>query len=128
MSEDKHVAQKIGPCARCGSKKTCIEYNGDTKKHFLSCRECFFVSPSSITHFEAVYNWNKANTERRAIACVNACEGIPTEALEGGVVGELLRKVRCWVAFEDSGDASQDEYYAAIDAARAAIAKAEGGE
>ena len=27
---------------------------------------------------------------RRIVACVNACEGIPTEALEGGVIGELL--------------------------------------
>ena len=32
---------------------------------------------------------------RRIVAAVNACEGIPTEALEAGVVAELVRTLTC---------------------------------
>jgi len=34
---------------------------------------------------------------RRAVACVNACRGIPTESLEGGIVpGEILALIAKW--------------------------------
>ncbi len=39
--------------------------------------------------FEMKYAANKEKT-RRQRAIINACEGIPTEALEAGVVAELL--------------------------------------
>lgn len=35
---------------------------------------------------------------RRIVAAVNACEGIPTEALESGVVGEMLIASECAIA------------------------------
>ncbi len=31
---------------------------------------------------------------RRIVACVNACAGIPTEALEAGALGEVLRLMK----------------------------------
>jgi hypothetical protein len=36
---------------------------------------------------------NEANA-RRIVAAVNACKGIPTEALEGGVISELVERLR----------------------------------
>jgi len=36
-----------------------------------------------------LYAFNGADA-RRIVACVHACEGIPTEALESGVVRELI--------------------------------------
>jgi len=39
---------------------------------------------------------------RRIVACVNACEGIPTEALEAGVVRELVEALeRCKEILDD---------------------------
>ena len=35
---------------------------------------------------------------RRIVACVNACEGIPTEALESGVVRELIEAATRYLA------------------------------
>jgi hypothetical protein len=37
---------------------------------------------------------NEPANARRIVAAVNACAGIPTEALEGGVVSELLDALR----------------------------------
>jgi hypothetical protein len=37
--------------------------------------------------------FNEPNIDRAA-ACVNACKGIPTEALESGVIAEMLSLVR----------------------------------
>jgi hypothetical protein len=39
---------------------------------------------------------------RRIVACVNACTGIPTEALEGGVVADLLAACKAVLAKLDS--------------------------
>lgn len=35
---------------------------------------------------------------RRIVACVNACDGIPTEALEAGVVRELIKAATRYLA------------------------------
>jgi len=35
---------------------------------------------------------------RRIVACVNACDGIPTEALESGVVRELIKAATRYLA------------------------------
>jgi len=35
---------------------------------------------------------------RRIVACVNACDGIPTEALESGVVLELIEAATRYLA------------------------------
>lgn len=36
----------------------------------------------------------------RIVACVNACAGIPTEALEAGVLGEILQFIRDVARYE----------------------------
>ena len=38
---------------------------------------------------------------RRIVACVNACAGIPTEAIEAGVVGELVRACKLYRKLDD---------------------------
>lgn len=43
----------------------------------------------------------EAARERRIVAAVNACKGIPTTALEAGVVGELVESVRDWLYFAE---------------------------
>ena len=63
---------------------------------------------------------NDANT-RRIVAAVNACKGISTEALEGGVVNDLLEACK-----KANTCASIPDYV--MDLIRAAIAKAKGGE
>ena len=40
-------------------------------------------------------------TPRRIAACIIACEGLSTQALEGGVVGEAVRCCRAYVRFID---------------------------
>lgn len=54
------------------------------------CREIAHVRvlPVGIAREE-----QEANA-RRIIDCVNACAGIPTKALKGGVVGDLLYSIR----------------------------------
>lgn len=39
----------------------------------------------------------KANL-RRIVACVNACQGIPTEALEQGMIKELLKSMETYIS------------------------------
>ena len=56
---------------------------------------------------------------RRLRACRDACEGIPTEALEAGVVTELLAALESAVDIldgftDDDGIAARDRAYAAI--------------
>lgn len=43
-------------------------------------------------------NTQREANARRIVVCVNACAGIPTEALEAGVVGELLAAIRTLAA------------------------------
>lgn len=61
---------------------------------------------------------------RRLVACWNACQSIPTEALEAGVVGELVEACRTLV------DSSLPAWpgRSAIEIAHKALAKAKGGK
>ena len=63
-------------------------------------------------------------TARRICAAWNACEGIPTEALEAGVVQDMLK------ALEEISDIEPDPDNMARfhEIARAAIARATGGK
>lgn len=52
-------------------------------------------------HLSVVMEMDDPDSARRIVACVNACAGIPTEALEAGAlaaafdsVGELIRALR----------------------------------
>jgi hypothetical protein len=60
----------------------------------------------------------------RLVACWNACQSIPTEALEAGVVGELVEACRTLV------DSSLPAWpgRSAIEIAHKALTKAKGGE
>jgi hypothetical protein len=60
----------------------------------------------------------------RIVAAVNACAALPTEALEGGVVADLLDVARAFVAWYQRRDQRQEE--AVLRAACEAIAHAEG--
>lgn len=66
---------------------------------------------------------NLAANGRRIVACVNACAGISTDALENNVVADLLLTCKALVA-DCAGSA---EHWDSMKAARAVIAKAEGG-
>ena len=45
---------------------------------------------------------------RRIVACINACAGIPTEALEAGVVADLIRDLTTAArALEKADDTAQ---------------------
>lgn len=76
----------------------------------------------------------KANA-RRIVAAWNACDGISTEALEAGAVADLLEALKDGLAALEAGcryiegegsDEEAKNASAAIDAMRAAIAKANG--
>jgi hypothetical protein len=67
-----------------------------------------------------------AANARRLAACWNACEGIPTKALEARVVGDLLAACRLALACEQR---EPDHDYAAMrEALETAIAKAQGAK
>ena len=70
-----------------------------------------------------VYSGNDQANARRLVACWNACQSIPTEALEAGVVGELVEACRTLV------DSSLPAWpgRSAIEIAHKALAKAKGG-
>ena len=61
---------------------------------------------------------------RRIVACWNACENIPTEALEAGVVAELVGALR--QIAETNGGTPIERNTEMKRIARAAIAKAKG--
>src|ERR1700687_3987469 len=46
---------------------------------------------------------------RRIVAAVNACEGIPTEALEQGVVRELLEALKAIATAAESNASYQED-------------------
>ena len=62
---------------------------------------------------------------RRIMAAWNACEGISTEALEAGIVNDMLEALREVVSEYDNPDNGRYLRWA-VDEARAAIAKATG--
>jgi hypothetical protein len=47
-----------------------------------------------LTHNDEFLPEIQEASARRIVACVNACEGIPTEALEDGVVRELIEALQ----------------------------------
>ena len=53
----------------------------------MTMTEQMRYTPGPWRFVEKGRGWRDA---RRTVACVNACEGIPTEALEAGVVRELI--------------------------------------
>jgi len=73
-----------------------------------------------------------AANARRAAACWNACEvaGIPTKALEAGVVPKLLAALeglsRTWESAGPSGSGQMEKFDIVVNKARAAIAEAKG--
>lgn len=94
-----------------------------------------FIDPSVIGHcrivFDSAYDVaycpptdgdNGNANARRIVAAVNACEGIPTDALEAGAVADLLAAVEGLLAARDAGQLTTDEW----DAAEAAVRKARG--
>jgi hypothetical protein len=56
----------------------------------------------------AAAKYDAAERERRQIACVNALAGIPIEAIESGVVAEL---VRCARVISNGSYTSSDLFY-----------------
>lgn len=67
----------------------------------------------------------------RITAAVNACEGIPTEALEAGAVADLLKALAMMIAAQDEADVLEHDTTGhegedcALCVARAALAKAQ---
>lgn len=76
---------------------------------------------------EVAHEERDANVER-VVACVNACEGIPTEALDAGVVRELVEALEVlvgeieWEIGEEKWGRDPD----ALPMARAVLAKVRG--
>ncbi len=65
---------------------------------------------------------------RRIVACVNACAGLSTEALESGTLGELIKsatKLARYCAEESPGMLTSAEYRM-LKALRVPLAKLEG--
>ena len=61
-----------------------------------SRRETFIINLNSaytevIAQCYFLDNKTEEENAKRIVACVNACEGITNEALEAGVVGDVLR-------------------------------------
>ena len=80
----------------------------------------------TVAFIEAMWPGAHANA-RRICAAVNACEGIPTEALEQGAVGDLLEALKgCLFALDKNLHGCGPSKTQAIAAATAAIAKATG--
>ena len=78
----------------------------------------------TVAFVEAIWPGAHANA-RRICAAVNACMGIDTEALEKGIVGELLHALQsCLFALNKNLDGYGPSKTQAIAAATAAIAKA----
>jgi len=74
-------------------------------------------APKTAAGCEARTDEDRANADR-IVAAWNACDGISTEALEGGAVRELLKALR--IAEDSVGDLK------ALEIVRAAIAHATG--
>ena len=68
---------------------------------------------------------NPEANARRLVACVNACEGIPTEALEGGVIGELMDALQSMIDPIERGWMVTD-WDLRMSTGKAAITKAKG--
>jgi hypothetical protein len=78
----------------------------------------------TVAFIEAIWPGARANA-RRICAAVNACMGIDTEALEQGIVGELLDALQgCLFALDKNLDGCGPSKTQTIAAATAAIAKA----
>ena len=74
------------------------------------------VAPSAIIHHpesinQGIYVVAKLNGEicnralddaERIVACVNACKGIPTEALDAGAIRAFVHDVLVWVKYESA--------------------------
>ena len=74
---------------------------------------------------EEVASCGKQANARRICAAVNACKSLDTEALEQGIVGELLDVLQgCLFALDKNLDGGGPSRIQAIAAATAAIAKA----
>jgi hypothetical protein len=76
----------------------------------------------TVAFIEAIWPGAQANA-RRIIAAVNACEGIGTEALEHGIVQELLERIRVvaelrrkWRSQDEAETIDSIEYMDGLDA------------
>lgn len=50
----------------------------------------------------ALHNGQAPGNARRIVACVNACAGIPTEALEGGAVSDAMKALQAMANVQSS--------------------------
>ena len=79
-------------------------------------------------YYDGPYEYLYVNAQR-IFACVHACEGIPTEALEAGVVRELIEAAeRALFALENCGpERLLDDFEVdAIERLRTVLAKVRG--
>src|SRR5690606_40958308 len=58
----------------------------------------FFSSRRRHTRFSRDWSSDVCSSDLRVVACVNACDGIPTEALEADVVRELIEAATRYLA------------------------------
>lgn len=83
-----------------------------------------------VTDNDESIGWIKKKEDReRIVACVNACEGIGNEALEEGVVGEMLETLKTIIKRLDAVREVEGltiETFDAYTIALKVIAKAEG--
>ena len=92
MSENKHTPEPWRTDAECGFPQDIHDSKGNL---FLSCGSDFY---------NEVYG--EANA-RRITACVNACEGIPTDALERSKsLDEFMRSMK---VIEQQRDSFKDD-------------------
>ena len=85
------------------------------------------VAGLHLAHFSkgAGGGTSEANA-RRICAAWNACEGIPTEALEAGVVRDMLEALQLLLQVQDGLPMTGTEATRRAEMARAAIARATG--
>ena len=88
MKTEEKAGHTPEPWLRDGLGIYALHHNGDYEngKPYLVNR--FYASVQACTNQGGTMEEAYANA-RRIVAAVNGCEGIPTEALESGVVGKM---------------------------------------
>lgn len=93
MKNAEHTPE---PWTYCGGGFSYVE---DAKSEFVIC---------SMRHPQGQFWLNHEANARRIIACVNACKGIGTEALEAAVVEGILLDFTRPIAEAENNAPSQD--------------------
>lgn len=110
-----------------------IDYGEDTERELCEVvlRQSEEDAAKQVETFDMVrYKaMLRQKSARDILAAVNACSGIPTEALEDGVVGDMREALKHLIihAENQSGDDSSEDamFQRAIDSAHNVIRKAE---